>query len=105
MEARLGMVAPPATGPVPVGSRVRVPGTPLEFSVFLEPPGPHQDPISRELAASGDVSSCLAALMLALTRPGCRILDLGAHLGSIALVAAAAGCHVAAVDASPRNVE
>src|SRR5262249_9525790 len=45
-----------------------------------------------------------ANLMLRLVRPGQRVLDLGAHLGSFALAAAAAGCRVAAVDASPRNV-
>lgn len=42
--------------------------------------------------------------MLQFLRPGQFVLDLGSHLGSVALPAAAVGCHVAAVDASPRNV-
>lgn len=48
----------------------------------------------------------LASLLETATpvlRPGDRVLDLGAHLGGFALVAAALGCEVIAVEASPQN--
>jgi FkbM family methyltransferase len=44
-------------------------------------------------------------LALALTPPGGVVFDLGAHLGTFALAAAASGRRVIAVEASPRNVE
>lgn len=49
-------------------------------------------PVGRLLA----VAACVLA-------PGDRVLDLGAHLGGFALSAAARGCAVLAVEASPRN--
>jgi FkbM family methyltransferase len=61
------------------------------------------DPISRSLA-QGELEACpLRDLMFQLFRPGLCFLDLGAHIGSFSLAAAAAGCEVAAVEASPRN--
>jgi FkbM family methyltransferase len=84
--------------------RIRVAGTALEFSIFLEPPSDAQDPISRELLGHDELTYANALLMLEFLKPGQFVLDLGAHLGSLALVAAAAGCHVAAVEASPHNV-
>ncbi len=92
-------------GPAPVRKRLRVAGTPLEFTIFLEPPGEARDPVSAHLAPQDELTLPNALLMLQFLKPGQLVLDLGAHLGSLALVAAAAGCHVAAVDASPRNVE
>lgn len=47
----------------------------------------------------------LADLLLAVLRPGDRVLDLGAHLGGFAFSAAAIGCDVIAVEASPKNAE
>lgn len=47
----------------------------------------------------------LADVLLAALRPGDRVLDLGAHIGGFALSAAAIGCEVIAVEASPRNAE
>jgi FkbM family methyltransferase len=44
-------------------------------------------------------------LALALAPPDGVVLDLGAHLGTFALAAAASGRRVIAVEASPRNVE
>ena len=92
------------SGPAPVRKRLRVAGTPLEFTIFLEPPGEGHDPVSAHLAPQDELTLPNALLMLQFLRPRQFVLDLGAHLGSLALVAAAAGCHVAAVDASPRNV-
>lgn len=45
----------------------------------------------------------LLDVALAVLRPGDAVLDLGAHLGGFALTAAACGCRVLAVEASPRN--
>ena len=42
-------------------------------------------------------------LMDALLQPGQRVLDLGAHIGTFSLFAAALGYTVASVEASPRN--
>jgi FkbM family methyltransferase len=42
-------------------------------------------------------------LLLQLVRPGDKVLDLGAHLGTFSLAAAAAKCNVLAVEASPAN--
>ncbi len=42
--------------------------------------------------------------MLAMLRPGDTVLDLGAHVGTFALAAAAQGCRVIAVEALPENV-
>jgi FkbM family methyltransferase len=42
-------------------------------------------------------------LLRQLLRPGDRVLDLGAHIGTVSLAAAALGCEVAAVEPDPRN--
>jgi FkbM family methyltransferase len=44
-------------------------------------------------------------LALAMVEPGSVVLDLGAHLGTFALAAAARGLRVIAVEASPRNAD
>ncbi len=43
-------------------------------------------------------------VLLAVVKPGARVLDLGAHIGVFSLFAAASGHHVASVEASPQNV-
>ncbi|MCC3584917.1 FkbM family methyltransferase [Microcoleus sp. PH2017_30_WIL_O_A] len=40
-----------------------------------------------------------------ILKPGDRVLDLGGHIGTFSLVAAALGCQVVAVEASPFNAE
>jgi FkbM family methyltransferase len=42
-------------------------------------------------------------LLRQLLRPGDRVLDLGAHIGTVSLAAAALGCEVAAVEPDARN--
>jgi FkbM family methyltransferase len=44
-------------------------------------------------------------LLRRLVRPGDRVLDLGAHIGTFTLAAATLGCEVVAVEAAPRNAE
>jgi FkbM family methyltransferase len=61
------------------------------------------DPISVQLAEGGIAPSPLTDLLLPLFQPGQRVLDLGAHIGTFSLAAAARNCQVLAVEASPRN--
>jgi FkbM family methyltransferase len=65
-----------------------------------------EDAISRALArGEGTPNLYLLRLMLALTRPGDLVADVGAHVGLFALTAAAAGRRALAVEASRRNCE
>jgi len=64
-----------------------------------------RDPVAGHYRA-GDLRpvGLLLAVARAAVGPGARVLDLGAHLGGFAMSAAALGCRVLAVEASPRNV-
>jgi FkbM family methyltransferase len=62
------------------------------------------DFISQNIAKGICPYTPLVDLMLKIAKPGQAVLDLGAHIGTFCLAAAAAGCRVAAVEASPRNV-
>lgn len=75
----------------------------IRFDVAFDPAA--DDPLSRSYAAGQFPHGPFSGLLPHLLRPGARVLDLGAHLGSFALVAAARGCHVVAVEACPRNAE
>ncbi|HEX8769902.1 MAG TPA: FkbM family methyltransferase, partial [Acidimicrobiales bacterium] len=61
------------------------------------------DPLAAGLAAGCAFDETLVDLMLDLVRPGATVLDIGAHLGQFSLPAAAAGCHVVAIEASLDN--
>jgi FkbM family methyltransferase len=63
------------------------------------------DPIAHEVRTGVHALAPPARLVLDLlhARPGARLLDLGAHIGTVALAAAACGAQVMAVEASPRN--
>ena len=62
------------------------------------------DPVSEALASGpASLNQDLVALMLEMVQPGDLVLDLGAHIGTFALPAAAAGCAVLAVEASSAN--
>ncbi|MGI8809106.1 MAG: FkbM family methyltransferase [Acidimicrobiales bacterium] len=74
----------------------------LEFSVVTDPAAP--DPIAWALSKGVTVDEGLVDLMLDLVHPGDHVLDLGAHVGTFSLAAAAAGAKVLAVEGSPRNV-
>lgn len=74
------------------------------FLVELDPSGFHEDPISVALSAGQFPLMPLFRLLRESMPVGARVLDLGAHVGSFSLAAAAAGYEVLAVDASPKNV-
>src|SRR5262249_10943151 len=59
----------------------------------------------RFLQRQESASRPLLELMLGFVRPGDVVLDLGAHIGTFTLTAAAAGCRVVAFEASARNVD
>jgi FkbM family methyltransferase len=61
------------------------------------------DPLTQSYLLSPKIAAnaYLVKLLLALTDPGDRVLDLGAFLGEFALAAATHGCDVVAVEANP----
>jgi FkbM family methyltransferase len=61
------------------------------------------DPIACALAAGTYRTPYPLELCLNLLRPGDRVLDIGAHIGTFSLQAAAIGCEVAAVEAFAEN--
>ena len=63
------------------------------------------DFLASHVAQAGSYFPPSFELALDLAPPGAMILDLGAHLGTFALAAAANGNRVIAVEASPRNAE
>lgn len=73
----------------------------LRFTVVFDAGA--DDPLTRLYADGQFPHGPFSGLLPHLLRPGTAVLDLGAHLGSFALVAAAAGCRVVAVEACPRN--
>jgi FkbM family methyltransferase len=81
-------------------SRVTVPGG-LQVTVLTDPDG--SDPVTAALVEGRVLDELLVGLMVRLVEPGDLVLDLGAHVGSFSLAAAAAGCRVIAVEASPAN--
>jgi FkbM family methyltransferase len=62
-----------------------------------------EDPIARMLVGHHLSNDPVRALAFRLLRPGDKVLDLGAHIGTFALPVAALGCRVLAVEASPEN--
>lgn len=63
-----------------------------------------KDPISESYRQRSYPGSKVAELIFALLRPGFTLLDLGAHIGTISIPAAAMGCRVVAVEASTTNL-
>lgn len=99
----MGSASPPRRAPSPewtCGPVALARG--LRFSVVTDPSV--DDPIAATLAAGVTVDEGLVNLMLDMLRPGDKVVDLGAHVGTFALAAAAAGAQALAVEGSPRNV-
>lgn len=61
------------------------------------------DPISEQIIKRAFSFPPPFHLLFELMQPGYVVLDLGAHVGTFALAAAALGCQVLAVEASPYN--
>lgn len=80
---------------------MKVPGD-GKVTLFL-PPGP-VDPVVRELLANDEFPPHAPNhLFLRLLRRGMTFLDLGSHVGTFSLPAAALGARVVAVDAHPQH--
>jgi FkbM family methyltransferase len=63
----------------------------------------YNDPLAKAVVnGTAELSGALMWL-LSVIQPGDRVLDVGAHLGTFALLAARLGADVTAVEASPRN--
>ena len=103
-QRRVEQLGLPADAPAKDGwkySTVTLAGG-LQFSVVTDPAV--TDPVASMLATGSTYDEQLLGLMLDLIRPGDKVLDLGAHVGTFSLAAAAAGAHVLAVEGAPRNV-
>jgi FkbM family methyltransferase len=94
----------------PVVCRARITDN-IAFEIAVDPDaaagrgGHPPDPISQAyLNGMPNLNLTLLRLMQAILRPGGVMLDVGAHLGTFALTAAAHGCLVVGVEANPRNV-
>jgi FkbM family methyltransferase len=74
----------------------------VEFDIVVNASA--QDAVSKHFADGAIFENNPLELMLSVIKPGQTVLDLGAHLGTFSLAAAAAGCRVIAVEASPENV-
>jgi FkbM family methyltransferase len=74
----------------------------ITFEVALDPRW--MDPITDAIAAGDTWFLDDYYVLLDILRPGDTVLDLGGHVGTFALAAAALGCHVACVEAAPRHI-
>lgn len=86
----------PGWEPVPVAV-----GDGTAFTVMLDTT--MHDPVTAGLSTGRTSDEPLIALMLGFVQPGDWIIDLGAHVGTFSLAAAARGCGVLAIEASPAN--
>ena len=77
-----------------------IPGA--EYRVAIDPDD--SDPVGLAIVAGFHEFSPSQLFLFGLLRENDRVVDLGAHVGTFALGAAALGCDVVAVEAAPRNV-
>ena len=78
---------------------------PNDDRVDLALPADSSDPVVRAYASGTALNGYLTDLVLRFTQPGDYVLDLGCHVGTLSVPAAALGRTVLAVDASPLHVE
>ncbi len=81
-------------------SRVVIEGGP-QFDVVIDPAV--GDQVTLALSQGYSVDQALVSLMLSLIEAGGKVLDLGAHVGTFSLAAAAVGAQSLAIEASPQN--
>jgi FkbM family methyltransferase len=81
-------------------SRVAIPGGP-EFDVVVDPRV--GDQVTFALSVGVSLDQGLVKLMTDVISPGERVLDIGAHVGTFSLAAAAVGAQALAIEASPEN--
>lgn len=74
----------------------------VRFGVMVDPAAP-DEVTAALLAGGGPIDWTTVQLMLDMVKPGDVVVDLGAHVGTFTLAAAAAGCKVVAFEASPAN--
>lgn len=74
----------------------------LTFTVVIDPDV--DDPVAFSISNGWTTEEAQIDLMLRFLRPGQKLLDLGAHVGTFSLAASAAGAEALAVEASPSNV-
>jgi FkbM family methyltransferase len=83
--------------------KVKIRGA-LDVTFFVD--ATFDDPIGRTIAQHNQYPvGATSELMLHLLRAGQTLVDIGAHIGTYSLPAAAMGCRVLAVEGSARNVE
>lgn len=63
------------------------------------------DPVTADYLRGVPYHPAFLDLMLQLVRPGQTVIDVGAHIGTFALTAAAAGCRAVAIEGSSRNCD
>lgn len=83
-------------------TRVSVAGAPA-VSFCVDPTA--GDPVAAWFLAHDWIDEPVQRAFLGLVQPGMRVLDLGCHLGTFSLPAAALGAQVLAVDATAAHVE
>jgi FkbM family methyltransferase len=81
--------------------RTLVPKDGIQFEIVVGAAEP--DFISQQIRQQTFTFPPAFLLSFAWLRPGNRVLDLGAHIGTFSLAASALGCQVLAVEASPYN--
>ena len=74
-------------------------------SVELALPADSVDPVVQAYLHGNDLNHYMVDWLLQFTEPGAHLVDLGCHVGTFAVPAAALGRKVLAVDASPLHVE
>ena len=74
-------------------------------AIELALPTNSADPVVRAYADGNCLNQYLVDWLLRFTKPGDRVLDLGCHVGTLAVPAAALGRKVLAVDASPLHAD
>jgi FkbM family methyltransferase len=101
--------APVAAAPISLTENKRFTFQPIGLpdgrSVELALPAGSSDPVVQSYARNVYLNQFLVDLLMRFSQPGAQVLDLGCHVGTFAVPAAALGRNVLAVDASPLHIE